>query len=141
MANDFTQANRRLQITTPLGPDALVLTSVSGQEGMSRLFGFDAELLGRDQTCDFDAIVGKNVTISILMSGGKRYINGIVSRFKQSGSVGDHGSYRAEIVPWLWFLTRTTDCRIFQNKTVEDICKGIFNEYGFSDVLNSLEAF
>jgi type VI secretion system secreted protein VgrG len=130
---DFTQANRRLQIETPLGPDALVLTSLTGQEGMSRLFRFDAELTGRDQTCDFDKIVGKNVTVSILMSGGKRYINGIVSRFSQSGSVGDHGSYRAEIVPWLWFLTRTTDCRIFQNKTVTDICEKIFKEYGFND--------
>jgi type VI secretion system secreted protein VgrG len=133
MANDFTQQNRRLQITTPLGPDALVLTALTGQEGMSRLFGFDAELIGRDQTCDFDAIVGKSVTISILMSGGKRHINGIVSRFSQSGSVGNHGSYRAHIVPWVWFLTRTTDCRIFQNKTVPDICEKIFKEYGFSD--------
>jgi type VI secretion system secreted protein VgrG len=128
---EFTQTNRRLQITTPLGPDALVLTSFSGQEGMSRLFAFEAELLGRDPTCDFDKIVGKNVTVSILMSDGQRYINGVVSRFSQSGTVGDNGSYRAQIVPWFWLLTRTTDCRIFQDKTVEAIIEQIFKEYDF----------
>ena len=33
-------------------------------------------------------------------------------------------TYRAEVVPWPWFLTRTTDCRIFQNQTTPDIITG-----------------
>jgi type VI secretion system secreted protein VgrG len=130
---DFSQANRRLRITTPLGDDVLLLSSLTGVEGISTLFTFDAELIGRDETVDFDAIVGQNVTISILRKGGDRYVNGIVSRFAQGGTVRAHATYRAEIVPWLWFLTRTADCRIFQNKTVPDIVTGIFKEYGFSD--------
>jgi len=130
---DFTQENRRLRITTPLGDDELLLSSLTGTEGISTLFGFDAELIGRGDAIDFDAIVGKNVTISILMEGGDRYVNGIVSRFAQGGTVGSHASYHAQIVPWLWFLTRTSDCRIFQNKTVPDIVQGIFKDYGFSD--------
>ena len=58
MADDFTQANRRLRIETPLGPDALLITALSGTEGISTLFHFQAELLGRDERADFDAIVG-----------------------------------------------------------------------------------
>jgi len=133
MADDFTQANRRLRIETPLGPDALLITALSGTEGVSSLFRFEAELLGRDENADFDSIVGANVTVSIGAGGGPRFINGIVSRFSQSGTVGDHPYYRAEIVPWLWFLTRTSDCRIFQRKSVPDILKQLFGEYGFSD--------
>ena len=49
MADDFTQANRRLRISTPLGPDALLITSLTGTEGISTLFQFQAELLGRDE--------------------------------------------------------------------------------------------
>jgi type VI secretion system secreted protein VgrG len=41
--------------------------------------------------------------------------------------------YTIQIVPWLWTLTRTTDCRIFQNKTVPDIIEQIFQDLGFSD--------
>src|SRR4029453_17173961 len=39
----------------------------------------------------------------------------------------------ADIVAWPWFLTRTTDCRIFQKKSVPDIVKQLFAEYGLSD--------
>ena len=133
MADDFTQENRRLRIETPLGTDALLITGLSGTEGISTLFHFQAELLGRDEKADFDAIVGENVTISIAAGGGDRFINGMVSRFAQSGTVGRHATYRAEIVPWLWFLTRTSDCRIFQKQSVPDIVKQLFGEYGFSD--------
>jgi type VI secretion system secreted protein VgrG len=37
------------------------------------------------------------------------------------------------MVPWLWFLTRTSDCRIFQNKTVPDIIEKIFSDLKFKD--------
>jgi type VI secretion system secreted protein VgrG len=133
MSEDFSQANRRLRIETPLGTDALLITALGGTEAISSLFSFQAELLGHDEHADFDAIVGQNVTISIAASGGRRFLNGIVSRFSQSGTVGDHARYHAEIVPWTWFLTRTTDCRIFQEKSVPDIVRQIFGEYGFTD--------
>jgi type VI secretion system secreted protein VgrG len=132
-ASIFTQANRRLRIATPLGPDALLITALTGTEGISTLFQFRAELLGRDDRADFDTIVGKNVTVAIAATGGDRYVNGIVSRFAQSGTVGRHASYTADIVAWPWFLTRTTDCRIFQKKSVPDIVKQIFGEYALSD--------
>src|SRR5260370_19330466 len=37
------------------------------------------------------------------------------------------------MVPWLWFLTRTADSRIFQNKTVPDIIEKIFSDLKFKD--------
>src|SRR5262245_11876774 len=129
----FTQANRRLRISTPLGPDALLITSLAGTEGISTLFQFRAELLGRDERLDFDAIVGKSVTVAIAAAGGERYVNGIVSRFAQSGTVGRHATYTADIVAWPWFLTRTTDCRIFQKKSVPEIVEQLFGEYGLTE--------
>jgi type VI secretion system secreted protein VgrG len=47
-------------------------------------------------------------------------------------------SYRATLVPWLWFLTRTADCRIFQNKDVPTILKEVFREHGFTDFEDQL---
>jgi type VI secretion system secreted protein VgrG len=35
--------------------------------------------------------------------------------------------------PWFWFLTRTADCRIFQNQKVPDIIKSVFRYNGMSD--------
>ena len=35
--------------------------------------------------------------------------------------------------PWLWLLTRTSDCRIFPQMTPIDIIKQVFSDRGFSD--------
>ena len=58
----------------------------------------------------------------------------------QVANVGGYARYRATIVPWLWLLTRTTDCRIFQDKTVPDIIEAVFKHYGFSDYQLKLTA-
>jgi type VI secretion system secreted protein VgrG len=65
--------------------------------------------------------------------GQERIFHGLVSRFALVGYAGRLVLYRAELRPWFWFLTRTADCRIFQNKSVPDIAKEIFREHGFSD--------
>ncbi|MBV9504950.1 MAG: type VI secretion system tip protein VgrG [Acidobacteriia bacterium] len=130
----YTQENRLMAIATPLGDDAVLLAGLSGEEGISRLFRFDLELLSSNESIDFDAIVGGNVTVRLtLADGNDRYFNGYISRFSQGERQRDLISYHAEVVPWLWFLTRTSDCRIFQQKKVPDIVKQIFDEMGFQD--------
>ena len=130
----LTQASREITIRTPLGADALLLRSFRGYEYLSQLFTFDLELASEDESISYDSIVGKNVTVSVsLADGTERYLNGWVSRFVQAQRDSNAAVYKATIVPWLWFLGQTTDCRIFQNKTVPDLLKQIFQEYGFSD--------
>jgi len=130
----FTQTDRALQIKTPLGPDVLLLRSISGQEAISQLFRFQLELLSEtDDSISFESIVGKNVTIHLQTQDSYRDFNGFISRFSQGSSDGRFTYYRAEMVPWLWFLTRKSDCRIFQQQTAPDIIQTIFTELGFSD--------
>jgi type VI secretion system secreted protein VgrG len=38
-------------------------------------------------------------------------------------------SWRLQLRPWLWLLTRRSDNRIFQNMTVEAIIKEVFEKY------------
>jgi len=137
----FTQADRLIKIETPLGEDVLLLKGFWGQEGISQLFRFDLDLMTEGPPIDFNAIVGQNVTIHVELPEDKeRYFNGYISRFAQTGSETGIIHYRAEVVPWLWFLTRTADCRIFQNKTVPDIIQKIFQDLGFSEYRFNLNA-
>lgn len=129
-----TQETRLIGIETPLGKDILLLRGFSGQEGISRLSNFDLDLLSHDPDIKFEDIIGKRVTLRItLASDKKRYFNGFISRFSQTGSDRGLANYRATMVPWLWFLTRTSDCRIFQKKTIPDIIEQIFKDLGFTD--------
>ena len=135
-----TQATRHIAIDTPLGEDVLLLQSLSGHEEISRLYEFDLELLSEDYEINFDDIIGQNVTIRMeLPDGGTRFWNGYINRFVQGVSTSPQfAKYRATMVPWMWFLTRTSDCRIFQEKTVPDIVKQIFKDLGFSDIEDRL---
>ena len=46
---------------------------------------------------------------------------------------GRYHVYHATVRPWLWFLTRTADCRIFQEQTVPDIIKEVFGDHSVAD--------
>ena len=135
----FTQENRLIAVATPLGDDVLLLQGLTGNEGMSRLFRFDLDVLSEKNSISFKDIVGQNVTIRITLGDNTpRYFNGFVSRFAQSGSDVRFTHYQMEVVPWLWFLTRIADCRIFQEKTIPDIIKAVFDSRGFQDYKFSL---
>jgi type VI secretion system secreted protein VgrG len=136
----FTQENRLIAIETPLGQDVLLLREFSGTESVSKLFNFQLTLLSENHHIAFADIIGKNVTLSIeLNSGEKRFIHGMVASFSQntSGTVKIEAAYfsqySATLVPWLWLLTKTSDMRIFQESTVPDIIKKVFEEKGFTD--------
>ena len=138
-AQRYTQENRLIAIATPLGEDVLLLQGFTGHEGVSRLFSFDLDLLSDSPSISFDDIVGQNVTISLILADqSQRYFNGFVSRFAQSGADARFTHYQMEVVPWLWFLTRNADCRIFQNMTIPDIIQKVFSDRGFSDFKSSL---
>lgn len=135
------QAHRHAVITSPLGEDVLLLRSMSASDQMGRMFRYELSLYSeKDEAIKIDKILGQNVTVKMDISpSGTRYFNGHVSRFAQVDSDGRMASYRATVVPWLWFLTRTADCRIFQGMTVPDIIKKVFRDKGFSDFEEALD--
>ncbi|OSQ51929.1 type VI secretion system Vgr family protein [Marivita geojedonensis] len=86
-------------------------------------------------------IVGK--TMHLLAESedksSQRWFRGtcVSAEFVSTLDVG--AQFKAEIRPWLWFLTRRTDLRIYQNLTVVEIIQSVLEEYGFSgDLQNKL---
>ncbi len=132
---EWTELRRFLNLLTPLGDDKFLLRSFSGEDGISELFHYHLDLLSEDSNISFDDIIGKNVTFSVRLAvtESARYFNGYVSRFVQLPGETRLFHYQAEVVPWLWFLTRTADCKIFQNMAVMDIVKQVFTDLGFKD--------
>jgi type VI secretion system secreted protein VgrG len=139
MADKPTQKNRELAIETPLGEDALLLISMSGTERLGRPFEYRLELASQNGKIKAEKIVGQNVTVRLELGGGRtRFFNGQVNHFTQLTTGGKLARYRATVVPWLWFLSRTGNCRIFQEKTVPDIIKQVFRDRGFTNFEDGL---
>jgi type VI secretion system secreted protein VgrG len=129
------QADRLMQFTSPLGKDVLLIESLDGAEGISRLFEFQVELLATvDTAIDPKSIIGAKVTVAIALNDtqGSRWINGIITSFEQCAGDTEFNIYRARIVPSMWQLTLSSNCRVFQNKTVLEIAKAVIGEYGLS---------
>jgi type VI secretion system secreted protein VgrG len=140
MAATATQKQRLMALAVEgLGPDDLLLVELAGEEFISGLFSFELRCASESpQKIKLDDILNKKASIRVrLNDGSDRYIHGIVYRASCDGrDVGGDKRfthYTVEVVPWLWTLTRTTDCRIFQNKSVPDIIKQIFQDLGFTD--------
>jgi len=125
---------RLMEISTPLDHDVLLFHGMHAREEVSRLSEFQINLLSEKDSINVDDILGKAVSVALeLPKGGTRYFNGFVTRFSAGGTVGRYHRYRAEVRPWLWFLSRTSDCRIFQEMTVPDIIKKVFADHKMAD--------
>lgn len=141
MSPTYEQDTLNLKVTTPFGANKLLLRAFSGEERISGLFHFLLEMVSEEKNLDFSTIVGKGVTVTLeLNDGTKHHFNGLVGRFMQADNSERLTTYHAEVHPWLWMLTKTRDCRIFQNKTTPQIIKAIFSDLGFTDFRDELKA-
>lgn len=130
------QGTRFLRMNTPLGPDRLVVTELSGEEALSQPFSFQVEAFSPDSPVDLTQLIGRPAVVS--MRSGRsddRHFHGYIATATYLGLDYSARRYRYRIVlaPWLWFLSGHADCRIFQNKTVPQIAEEIFRERGFDD--------
>ncbi|MBT2371592.1 type VI secretion system Vgr family protein [Pseudomonas fluorescens] len=135
----FNQASRLAKITSPLGPDVLMLNEMGGGEELGRLFNFELQLTSLNAAIDLNQLLGKPMCLNLqLADGGERFFHGLVARCSQNIDQGQFASYQVTLRPWLWLLSRTSDCRIFQNLTIPQIIKQVFRDLGFSDFEDAL---
>lgn len=129
-----TDDNRPITLTTPLGADVLLLARLSGSERLGQPFRYQLDLLSEKGDLDADRILGKAVAVSCpLPAGGERHFHGLVSDFTQLSYGERFHEYQLTLRPWFWFLSRTADCRVFQDLSVPEIFEKLVKEKGFSD--------
>jgi len=103
-------------------------------EELGRLSEFTITALGDVSSLDPYALLGKPVTVRLeLPDGGLRYLNAHVTCFRQTGFTKHFTRYEIVAYPWLWFLTRSADCRIFQKKKIPDIIREVFSKYACAE--------
>lgn len=132
-----TQDNRLMSITTPLGKDYLLLNKFDAEEGLSKLFNIEVELLHEETEAAFlptvvdpASLLGKGVTIHVQApDGATRFFTGMVNRFSQGNRDVRFSYYHMSVVPHVWLLTQKSQSRIFQQLSVPDILKKVFEGF------------
>ncbi|RYX95698.1 MAG: type VI secretion system tip protein VgrG [Comamonadaceae bacterium] len=130
-----------------LGAPALEAVRLSGREGVNNLFEYELLLKTPDALdlrgsggADYDlqSFIGRAICCSIELDGldgfdgvraGTRQINALITAAQFSGEEGRHLQYRLTLRPWLHLATLTTDCKVFQNKSVVQILDELLADY------------
>nr|WP_315392909.1 type VI secretion system tip protein VgrG [uncultured Duganella sp.] len=116
------QANRDISVTSALADDTLLFRSMSGSEQLGRLSEYRVQLISLTSDIAIGDVLGKPMAVHVeLGDGAQRHFHGVVTCFRTNGWSGDAASYEAVVHPWLWLLTRASNCRIFQELSVPDI--------------------
>lgn len=133
MTKDIVLEGRHVRLQLP-GKIKGSLIRAQVNEGLSCLTETVIEFLSTDLDLDLQKLIGERLLLEIDAPEDKeRFFQGRCVAVEFLGARGEQGFFRARLRPWLWFLSRATDCRIFQDKSVIDILKDVFGQHGFSD--------
>ncbi|HET9959032.1 MAG TPA: type VI secretion system tip protein TssI/VgrG [Polyangiaceae bacterium] len=125
---------RIAEVSCALPEGTLLLLSMRGSETLGNPFRYVLDLLSLDDSVDFGELLGRPMTLSLeLADQSLREFNGLVTEFAIVGGLGRYVQYRAVLRPWVWLLSKRTNCRIFQRKSVPTVVRELFKEHGFAD--------
>ncbi|MCX9156610.1 type VI secretion system tip protein TssI/VgrG [Niveibacterium sp. 24ML] len=127
-----------VEIVSPLEHD-LLFRSMQGHEEIGRLFEYQVTVLSPKNQLELDDLIGKTVTVKLRTDEGTtREFSGFVTAMAQTGIEGRFHRYQLTVRPWAWLMSRTADCKIFQQKSVPEIIKAVFADHAVADVEFSL---
>ena len=112
----------------------LRITQFSIREQLGRPFQATIDLSSPEREVEVKDLLGEPAVVRVLRADGKeRFFHGYISRFALRTVRSGEFEYRATLVPWFWLLTRSSDCKIYQDMKPQDIIAAVFKELGFSD--------
>jgi type VI secretion system secreted protein VgrG len=134
MSSAITRDHSLLSMTSPLGRDVLIPTRFTCDEALGEPYLAVVEAVSDRAAIDPASILYQPVCVALHPRlQAPRYLHGLVRRITATGAEPGHRhGYRLEVVPALWFLSQTKDCRIFEQQTAQDILLTIFREHRIS---------
>ncbi len=121
----------RFSFQIPGIPARFSVVEFNATESISLPFQLDVKMTSKEDIPLGDGL-DRPALLTVSKSRSSRYFHGIINRFVYAEKSPDGIVYRARMVPSLWLLSLTQDCRIFQNKSVVDIVQSVLSEHGLS---------
>ncbi|MFM7201048.1 MAG: type VI secretion system tip protein TssI/VgrG [Myxococcota bacterium] len=118
---------------------ALVL-EFEGVESISAPFAYNVGLvipmgsvmMGTAEMPDLKSLIGQTGTLLIRGKDASRFVNGVIEEFSLVSVSVSKMEYAAKLVPSLKPLEYSANCRIFQDKTTQDIIKEVLQTAGYA---------
>jgi type VI secretion system secreted protein VgrG len=129
---EYTQSERVAELKSAFGKK-LVLSRFTGSEGMSQLFEFRVEGVSeKEAQLNFDDQLGRDCTVTLRTKGrGDRHFTGTCTEAVRLGRGTEGFEYVLILRPALWLLSKRTNMRVFEEKTIPDIIRAVFADHSY----------
>ncbi len=109
------------------------------KEGLSTLTETSVLLRSWSEDADIGEVVGRNMRVHVKTDDkSERIFSGLCISMEQLGYYQGNWYYLADLRPWFWLLTRSQNCRIYQEMSVPDIISDLLSTHGLTDFENKL---
>jgi len=124
--------NFSIDSESPAAGDMMFWT-VAGLESLSRPAQYELRVLSANSAIDAKDVLGHAFDITVEFDDAdagthRRHFNGHAVRFSQGESVGRYHEYRLTLRSWFWLLSKRSNSRIFQDKTVLQIVDAVLED-------------
>lgn len=128
----FSETTRLLRFQSSLtGTRALSIAAIKGGEALSQMPSYTLDLITQNPSIDLKDVLNQAVAVNIMLrDGSERQIHGYLVRFGFERNDGGIAHYRGDLVPWLWYLGKRVNSRIYQQVTVLEVLRKVFADYG-----------
>ena len=126
----LSQQGRVLQLTTPLGDDAVLAVRAHAVERLGRVPRVVLDVVVQDPGHDPETLIDQAVCLRILRDDGTFALrHGWVEQVRYLGSDTGLHDWQLVFAPWFHLLEHRTDCRIWQDRPLPDIFSSVFAGY------------
>lgn len=126
----LSQQGRLLKLDTPAGNNVLLPHRVTGRARIGRDFFFQLDCVSTSGDVQLKTLIAQSVTLRIQQTDGT-YLphHGYVHTARRLGANGTLTSYQLGFSSWMHFLKFRRDQRHWQDKAVDEIISGVFNQH------------
>jgi type VI secretion system secreted protein VgrG len=121
----------RFSFQIPGVPTRFSVTEFSVTESISLPFQLDVKMTSKEDI-PFEEVMNRPALLTVSKGRSYRYFHGIINRFVYTEKNKDMMVYQASMVPSLWLLSLTQDCRVFQDKSVVEIVQSVLSQHPLS---------
>lgn len=143
MLTELVTAN--VPIKDLVGQDFSVRIALDGKGFLGDLAAGFSEFAGPSDSIQKNLVQGAAAGVDASSAGGmgkgQREINGLVTRARFVHSENRRSVYEIVIEPWLVLATRTSDYKIFQNKTPLEIIQEVLDDYIYPSELRITHSY
>lgn len=113
-------------------PKTLYVLRFAGDEGLSRLFEYQIDVVSEQADLDLENMLHKPAALTVHGKNGDSSIQGIVARVEQRHGFHGYYFYQVTLAPKLWQLTRVHQNQIFLDQTLPQIIESLLQEGGLN---------